>query len=114
MKYCLVFNDFKKSFQKIMDFDFEKDPFKNKMIGDVINGDKLQMDGLFQIMGGSTNSGIPMNKNVFSKGYQKYLFKKKYVSGFRGKNYFQGIRKKKTVHGNKITSLIYQINLKKL
>ena len=114
MEFCLVFNEGKKSFQEIKNFDDFQNPFFGKEIFSKISGKEFGKEGFYEIRGGTTKGGIPMVSFLKKKGITRIFFKSKNFPGFQGKKYFQGIRKKKAVHGAIIDNLIFQINLKKV
>ena len=104
-----------KSYQKELKSP-EADVLSKLKIGDTVSGDTLGFPGYeFQITGGSDKCGFPMRKGV------QFARKKVYISGgvgFNGKdrnNQKQnGLGIRRTVCGEKVTSIIHQVNLKVL
>lgn len=104
-----------KSYQKELKSP-EADALSKKKIGDKISGDSMGLPGYeFEITGGSDKCGFPMRKGV--QAARKIVFIGKGV-GFCGKNRNKktqkGLKKRRTVCGEKITSIIRQVNLKVL
>lgn len=104
-----------KSYQKELKSP-EADVLAKRKIGDKVSGDPLGMPGYeFEITGGSDKCGFPMRKGVQTA--RKVVFIGKGV-GFCGKNRNgkkqQGLARKKTVCGERITSIIHQVNIKVL
>lgn len=103
----LTINDVKakKSYKK----ELESNPFLNRKIGDLVNGDEFGFKGYeFEISGGSDKQGFPMRQDAQGIGRKKVLV----VSGIGVKRKEEGMRQRKTIHGNTIDENISQINLK--
>lgn len=92
-----------KSYNKAIDTTI----FKNKKIGDVIEGDSLGLKGYqLEITGGSDTSGFPMRKDLEGIAKKRALLIR--GTGIRTR----GIRKRKTIRGNAVTLTTAQVNLK--
>ncbi|MEM4244879.1 MAG: 30S ribosomal protein S6e [Candidatus Nanoarchaeia archaeon] len=105
-EFKLTINDPKtgKSYSKAVDTT----AFKNKKIGDVVEGDGLGLKGYkLEITGGSDNSGFPLRKDLEGIAKKRALL----IKG-PGKRTRIGIRTRKTVRGNAITLSTVQVNLK--
>src|SRR3989338_8978042 len=92
----------------------EADIFSKKSIGDKVSGTEVGMPGYeFLITGGSDKCGFPMRKGI--QAARKKVFIGKSV-GFSGKTRTDkkqnGLFRKKTVCGERVTSIIIQVNLK--
>ncbi len=104
-----------KSYQKELKSP-DADVLSKKRIGDTVQGEEMGFPGYeFQITGGSDKCGFPMRKGI------QFARKRVLVSGgvgFCGKNRNnqkqKGLLVKKTVCGEKVTSIITQVNLKVL
>ena len=102
-----------KSYQKELKSP-EADAFLKKRIGDNINGDEFGFPGYeFLITGGSDKCGFPMRKGI--QFHRKKILTGQGV-GFcgkdrNGKKQF-GLVRRRTVCGERITSIIRQVNLK--
>ena len=102
-----------KSYQKEIKSP-EADHFHGKHIGNKISGDQIGFSGYeFELTGGSDKCGFPMRKGV-----QQHRKKVRIEGGvgFSGKNRTKGkqkgLLKRRTVCGERVTSIIRQINLK--
>lgn len=105
-EFKLTINDSKtgKSYSKAVDTTI----FKNKKIGDVVEGDGLGLKGYqLEITGGSDNSGFPLRKDLDGIAKKRALL----IKG-PGKRTRIGIRTRKTIRGNAITLSTVQVNLK--
>ena len=92
----------------------EADAFSKKSIGNTVKGDDCGMPGYeFLITGGSDKCGFPMRKGI--QAARKKVMIGKGV-GFSGKNRNKkkqnGLLKRRTVCGERVTSIIRQVNLK--
>jgi small subunit ribosomal protein S6e len=92
----------------------EADFLHGKRIGETIAGDMLGLTGYeFSITGGSDKCGFPMRKGI--QEHRKRVMIGKGV-GFSGKTRNnkkqKGLLKRRTVCGERITSIIRQVNLK--
>jgi len=92
----------------------DADAFSKKIIGDIIKGDSCGFPGYeFEITGGSDKCGFPMRKGI--QAARKKVMIGKGV-GFSGKNRNKkkqkGLLKRRTVCGERVTSIIRQVNLK--
>jgi len=92
----------------------EADAFSKRSIGDKVKGDDCGFPGYeFEITGGSDKCGFPMRKGI--QAARKKVFIGKSV-GFSGKTRTDkkqnGLFRKKTVCGERVTSIIIQVNLK--
>lgn len=106
-EFKLTINDTKngKSYNKSVDTT----AFKNKKIGDTIEGDDLGLKGYkLEITGASDNSGFPLRKDLEGAVKKKALLTK--GPGLR--NAGKGLRKRKTIRGNAIGLTTVQVNLK--
>ena len=107
VEFKLTINDPKtgKSYKKVIGGSL----FKNKKIGEKINGDDFGFKGYeFEITGGSDNTGFPMRKDLVGGLRRKALLSK----GTGMKNNKKGLRLRKTICGNVINANISQVNLK--
>jgi len=107
VEFKLTINDVKngKSYKKVL----ESNLFKNKKIGDVVQGDDLGLKGYeLEISGGSDKSGFPMRKDL-SGGARRKAFLSKGVGMKKNR---KGLRLKKSVCGNLINVNTSQINLR--
>ncbi|MBI2112269.1 30S ribosomal protein S6e [Candidatus Woesearchaeota archaeon] len=94
----------------------EADVFSKKSIGDKVSGTEVGMPGYeFLITGGSDKCGFPMRKGI------QAARKKVLISGgvgYNGKDRNKkkrgGIFKRSTVCGERVTSIIHQVNVKVL
>ncbi len=79
-----------------------------KKIGEELEGDLIGVPGyIFEIKGGSDNSGFPMRKDVRGAG-KKVVF----IGGGPGiRKAKKGLRRRKTVRGNTISEEISQVNV---
>jgi len=105
-EFKLTINDTKtgKSYSKTVDTV----AFKNKKIGDAVEGEGLGLKGYeLEITGGSDSSGFPLRKDLEGITKKKALL----IKG-PGKRTRIGIRTRKTVRGNAITLSTTQVNLK--
>jgi small subunit ribosomal protein S6e len=105
-EFKLTINDPKtgKSYNK----SIETTAFKNKKIGDTVEGDSLGLKGyLLEITGGSDTSGFPMRKDLEGLTKKRALL----IKG-PGKRTRIGIRTRKTIRGNQISLSTIQVNLK--
>ena len=85
----------------------DADIFSKKSIGDTVKGEQCGFPGYeFLITGGSDKCGFPMRKRVFIGA----------GVGFSGKtrndDKQKGLAKRRTVCGERVTSIIHQVNLK--
>jgi small subunit ribosomal protein S6e len=104
-EFKLTINDPKtgKSYNKTVDTT----AFKNKKIGDAVEGDSLGLKGYqLEITGGSDNSGFPMRKDLEGIAKKRALLIR--GTGIRT----VGIRTRKTIRGNAVTLSTTQVNLK--
>lgn len=102
-----------KSYQKEIK-GAEADALSKRRIGETISGDAVGFPGYeFQVTGGSDKCGFPMRKGI--QAARKKVFISKSV-GFRGKDRYGNPQKalaiRRTVCGERITSIIHQVNLK--
>ncbi|MFH1275992.1 MAG: S6e family ribosomal protein [Candidatus Woesearchaeota archaeon] len=110
---CVISTKDGKSYQKEIKSP-EADVLAKKKLGDTVSGDEMGFSGYeFEITGGSDKCGFPMRKGV------QAARKKVFISGgvgFCGKNRNnkkqKGLNKRRTVCGERITSIIRQVNLK--
>jgi len=105
-EFKLTINDPKtgKSYNKAI----ETTAFKNKKIGDTVEGDSLGLKGYqLEITGGSDSSGFPMRKDLEGITKKRALL----IKG-PGKRTRIGIRTRKTIRGNQISLSTVQVNLK--
>ncbi len=92
-----------KSYSKAIDTT----AFKNKKIGDLIEGDQLGFKGYqLEITGGSDTSGFPMRKDLEGVTKKRALL----ITGTGIRSV--GVRRRKTVRGNAVTLTTAQVNLK--
>jgi len=92
-----------KSYNKAIDTTI----FKNKKVGDAVEGDSLGLKGYqLEITGGSDTSGFPMRKDLEGIAKKRALLIR--GPGIRTR----GIRKRKTIRGNAVTLTTAQVNLK--
>lgn len=106
-EFKITINDAKtgKSYNKTVDTL----AFKNKKIGEVIEGDSLGLKGYkLEITGGSDSSGFPMRKDLEGIAKKRALLTK--GPGIRKRK--KGIRTRKTIRGNTISLSTVQVNLK--
>lgn len=106
-EFKLTINDPKtgKSYQKTVDTAI----FKNKKIGDTVEGDSLGLKGyVLEVTGGSDNSGFPMRKDLEGVAKKKALLTK----GPGVHTNRAGSRLRKTIRGNTISLSTVQINMK--
>jgi len=104
-----------KSYQKALKSP-EADVLSKLKIGDKVSGEGMGFPGYeFEITGGSDKCGFPMRKGV------QFARKKVFISngvGFNGKNRNKekqnGLGIRRTVCGEKVTSIIHQVNMKVL
>ncbi|MBU0459593.1 MAG: 30S ribosomal protein S6e [Nanoarchaeota archaeon] len=92
----------------------EADAFSKKSIGETVKGEDCGMPGYeFLITGGSDKCGFPMRKGV--QFHRKKVMIGQGV-GFSGKTRTKktqkGLEKRRTVCGERVTSIIRQVNLK--
>lgn len=102
-----------KSYQKELK-DQQAESFHGKRVGDTVTGDSIGLAGYeFLITGGSDKCGFPMRKGI--QMHRKQVLMRK-GTGFSGKDRTGkkqlGLVKKRTVCGERITSIITQVNLK--
>lgn len=105
-EFKLTINDPKtgKGYNKTIDTTM----FKNKKIGDTIEGEGLGLKGYqLEITGGSDNSGFPMRKDL--EGLAK---KKALLTSGTGIRLKKGTRTRKTIRGSQISLSTVQINMK--
>ena len=105
-EFKLTISDTKtgKSYNKTVDTTI----FKNKKIGDTVEGDSLGLKGYqLEITGGSDSSGFPMRKDLEGVTKKRALL----IKG-TGIRITKGIRKRKTIRGNTISLSTVQVNLK--
>lgn len=94
---------------KTYSHNIDTEVFKNKKIGDKINGNDLNLQGYeLEITGGSDKAGFPMRPSFPSTIRKKLLLTK--GPGIKIKRKGQRIRK--SVRGNQVSLSISQINLK--
>jgi len=95
-----------KSYQKNVEKANEPS-FYHKKIGDVINGELIDLQGYqFKITGGSDTAGFPMRSDLKGTKRTKLLLTK----GVGLKNSDKGFRQKKSVRGNTTSDETAQIN----
>ncbi|MDD4352868.1 MAG: 30S ribosomal protein S6e [Candidatus Nanoarchaeia archaeon] len=95
-----------KSYQKEIDKNSES-RFYQKKIGDVINGELIDLQGFqFKITGGSDTAGFPMRSDLKGVKRKKLLLTK----GVGLRNGEKGYRQKKSVRGNTTNDETAQIN----
>ncbi|MBT3836135.1 hypothetical protein HOD05_04105 [Candidatus Woesearchaeota archaeon] len=98
----------------------EADVFHGKHLGETVSGDSFGLAGYeFELTGGSDKCGFPMRKGI--QEHRKKVMIGAGV-GFSGKKRFlnkkknprkqKGLLKRRTVCGERITSIIRQVNLK--
>ncbi|MFH1210626.1 MAG: 30S ribosomal protein S6e [archaeon] len=105
-EFKLTINDPKtgKSYNKTIDTT----AFKNKKIGDTVEGDSLGLKGYqLEVTGGSDSSGFPMRKDLEGLAKKRALLTS--GAGLRAK---LGIRTRKTIRGSQISLSTVQVNLK--
>jgi small subunit ribosomal protein S6e len=105
-EFKLTINDPKtgKSYNKTI----ETTAFKNKKIGDTVEGDSLGLKGYqLEVTGGSDSSGFPMRKDLEGLAKKRALLTS--GAGLRAK---LGTRTRKTIRGSQISLSTVQVNLK--
>ena len=87
--------------------DHNTNSFIGKNIGDIVNGDAVNLPGYsLKITGGTDNDGFPMRSGLPGSSRRKVL-----VSGGVGFNsQVDGMRRRKAIRGEEIASDIGQIN----
>ena len=108
-----------KTFQKEVKSP-ESDSLHGKHLGETIKGDALGMEGYeFLITGGSDKCGFPMRKGiqehrkkVMIGGGSGFSGKKRFLNKKKNKRTQKGLLKRRTVCGERINSIIRQVNLK--
>ena len=89
--------------------DNAADVFMNKVLGDKVAGDSIDLPGYeFEITGGSDNAGFPMRRDVKGTARKKILI----VGGVGLRQNIKGRKVRKSVAGNTIYAKTAQINLK--
>ena len=92
----------------------DADTFSKKSIGDSIKGEECGFPGYeFKITGGSDKCGFPMRKGIQTARKKVMVGKSVGFSGKdRNKKKQKGLLKRRTVCGERVTSIIRQVNLK--
>ncbi len=98
----------------------EADVLHNKIIGDVVKGDGLGLDGYeFQITGGSDKCGFPMRKGIQDArkrilvgGSVGFCGKKRRFGKKKVRKSQKGLLRKRTVCGERVSKIIRQVNVK--
>jgi len=98
----------------------EADVFHGKHLGETVSGDAFGLAGYeFLLTGGSDKCGFPMRKGI--QEHRKRVMigagvgfsgKKRFLNKKKNKRVQKGLLKRRTVCGERITSLIRQVNLK--
>ncbi|NQV91349.1 hypothetical protein HQ489_02650 [Candidatus Woesearchaeota archaeon] len=98
----------------------EADVFHGKHLGETVSGDAFGLAGYeFLLTGGSDKCGFPMRKGI--QDHRKRVMigagvgfsgKKRFLNKKKNNRKQKGLLKRRTVCGERITSLIRQVNMK--